>query len=158
MEKILFLNKVPLFEGMTSEQLRIISQICVEEEFLQGETIIEQGDLGDKMYIIVDGDVDIFKENEEGKQVYITTVKGGEGGIFGEMATITDHTRNATVKANTDVRTLAIPKDEFREIIREYPELSFEIFRVLVKKQDDTNRLVEMYIQQGVMTDQQKSG
>lgn len=147
MEKILFLNKVSIFEGMTSEQLRIISQICVEEEFLRSENIVEQGDLGDKMYIIVEGIVDIYKENEDGSEAKIATLE--KNSIVGEMATITDQTRNATARAYTDVKTLAIPRDEFRELIREYPELSFEIFRVLVKRFNDTNKLVEMYIKQG---------
>ncbi len=150
MEKILFLNKVPIFEGMTSEQLRIISQICAEEEFLDGENIAEQGDWGDRMYIIIEGSVDILKEGEDGTETHVATT--GRNEIVGEMATITETTRTATIRANKDVKTLSIPKEPFRELIREYPDLSFEIFRVLTKRLNDTSALIEQYIQQGKIT------
>lgn len=142
MEKILFLKRVEIFEGMTSEQLRIISSICTEEEFFENEIIFEQGDIGDKMYIIISGEIEIFLEEDNEK----ITLANLDKGVTGEFSTLTDRTRNASGRAASDLKVLTIEKEEFRQLIREYPELAFEIFKVLIRKIDKTNAQIRSFI------------
>ena len=142
MEKILFLKRQEMFEGMTSEQLRIISSICTEEDYLEGEIIFEEGDIGDRMYIVVSGVIEIYKETDTGEKIHLANVDK----IAGEFSTLTDQTRTASGKAATDLKVLTIEKEEFRQLIREYPELAFEIFKVLIKKITDTNAQIQAFI------------
>ncbi len=146
MEKILFLLHVSTFQSMSSDQLRVISSICTEEEYEKNAMVFHQGDPGDKMYIIISGKIAILDEST-GEEILI--VELGENTVLGEMATITDSLRSAGSKALTPIRLLAIEKEKFQEIIREYPELSFEIFKELSRKirksNDDFQELKRQY-------------
>ncbi|XP_056017182.1 cAMP-dependent protein kinase regulatory subunit isoform X4 [Ostrea edulis] len=75
-----------------------------------GEIIIQQGDEGDNFYVIDQGEVDIFVNDE-----HVTTI--GEGGSFGELALIYGTPRAATVKAKGDVKLWGIDRDSYRRIL-----------------------------------------
>lgn len=75
-----------------------------------GDVIIQQGDEGDNFYIIDQGEVDIFLNNE-----YSSTI--GEGGSFGELALIYGTPRAATVKAKNEVKLWGIDRDSYRRIL-----------------------------------------
>lgn len=77
---------------------------------LPGEPIIQQGDEGDNFYVIDQGEVEIYVNNE-----LVTTI--GEGGSFGELALIYGTPRAATVKAKTDVKLWGIDRDSYRRIL-----------------------------------------
>ncbi|XP_014787610.1 cAMP-dependent protein kinase regulatory subunit isoform X1 [Octopus bimaculoides] len=75
-----------------------------------GEVIIQQGDDGDNFYVIDQGEVDVYVNNE-----HVTTI--GEGGSFGELALIYGIPRAATVKAKNDVKLWGIDRDSYRRIL-----------------------------------------
>ncbi|XP_013412217.1 cAMP-dependent protein kinase regulatory subunit isoform X5 [Lingula anatina] len=75
-----------------------------------GEVIIQQGDEGDNFYVIDQGEVDIYVNNE-----HVTNI--GEGGSFGELALIYGTPRAATVKAKTDVKLWGIDRQTYRRIL-----------------------------------------
>ncbi|KAK7112360.1 cAMP-dependent protein kinase regulatory subunit isoform X2 [Littorina saxatilis] len=75
-----------------------------------GEVIIQQGDEGDNFYVLDQGEVDVYVNNE-----HVTTI--GEGGSFGELALIYGTPRAATVKAKTDVKLWGIDRDSYRRIL-----------------------------------------
>ncbi|ESO83453.1 hypothetical protein LOTGIDRAFT_133402 [Lottia gigantea] len=75
-----------------------------------GEVIIQQGDEGDNFYVIDQGDVDIYVNND-----HVSTI--GEGASFGELALIYGTPRAATVKAKNDVKLWGIDRDSYRRIL-----------------------------------------
>lgn len=75
-----------------------------------GEIIIQQGDEGDNFYVIDQGEVDIYVNNE-----FMITI--GEAGSFGELALIYGTPRAATVKAKSDVKLWGIDRDSYRRIL-----------------------------------------
>ncbi|XP_076447475.1 cAMP-dependent protein kinase regulatory subunit isoform X1 [Babylonia areolata] len=75
-----------------------------------GEVIIQQGDEGDNFYVIDQGEVDVYVNND-----HVTTI--GEGGSFGELALIYGTPRAATVKAKNDVKLWGIDRDSYRRIL-----------------------------------------
>lgn len=75
-----------------------------------GESIINQGDEGDNFYVIDEGDVDVYVNNN-----LVTSI--AESGAFGELALIYGTPRAATVKAKTDVKLWAIDRDTYRRIL-----------------------------------------
>nr|CAB3265158.1 cAMP-dependent protein kinase type I-beta regulatory subunit [Phallusia mammillata] len=77
---------------------------------IAGECIIKQGDDGDNFYIIDQGEVDIYVNNN-----YISTL--GEGASFGELALIYGTPRAADVRAKTDLKLWAIDRDSYRRIL-----------------------------------------
>ncbi|PIO13670.1 hypothetical protein AB205_0063620 [Aquarana catesbeiana] len=78
--------------------------------YIAGETVIQQGDEGDNFYVIDQGEMDVYVNNE-----WMTSI--GEGGSFGELALIYGTPRAATVKAKTNVKLWGIDRDSYRRIL-----------------------------------------
>ena len=129
MERILFLRRVPLFADLPPSDLKRVASIANESLFQDGETIVEQGESGEEMFIIVSGEVGVILQDEGGEQIEV--VRRQEGEYVGEMSILSDEPRMATLKAIGEVRTLCIGQKAFQEILRERPETSLAVMRVL---------------------------
>ncbi len=140
MDKILFLKRTTAFSGMSHEQLQIMSSITTEEEYAPGEIIFYENEPGDAMYIIISGEIQII-EGIDSNRVILATMEKGD--LLGELAVLDDEFRSASAKAVDDVLLLSIKKEEFRELIREYPDLSFEIFKVLNQRIRNVNEKLQ---------------
>jgi F420-non-reducing hydrogenase small subunit len=99
--------------------------------FKAGETIFQQGALGDIMYIIVEGEVEISQRSDSDRYI-LARLRPGE--FFGEMAIITTQPRTATAAAisTKDTLLLPIPREEFFNRIKAEPELGLYILQVLI--------------------------
>ncbi len=105
-------------------QLRMSpSQGIARLHFEEGETIFHEGDIGDYLYIIVEGEVEVIKED---KAKPVATL--GKGEFFGEMALLNQKTRNATIRCIAPTDVLALKKADFGVLITNFQELrsSFE--------------------------------
>ncbi len=132
MERVMFLRKVPLFADLPPADLKPIALIAQEHIFADRETIADQGDPGDAMHIIVSGEVSIVvKEPEEGAR---TITLRSAGDVIGEMAVITSQPRIAALVAKGPVRLLTIGQRQFESILRERPETSLAVMRVLCQR------------------------
>jgi CRP-like cAMP-binding protein len=96
-----------------------------------GEIIVRQGDLGDCMYVIQDGDVEVLKE-ENGTQTVVDTMHTGD--IFGEMAIIDKTVRSSTVRASSPVRIMTIDKKTFVRRVQEDPSLALTVLKVMSQR------------------------
>jgi CRP-like cAMP-binding protein len=83
------------------------------QHFEPGDTVFHEGDLGDSVYVIERGECEVIKE-EAGVQHAVATLQAGN--YFGEMALLSDLTRNATVRARTALDVLLIPKGDLNRL------------------------------------------
>ena len=74
------------------------------EHFHSGEAVFEQGDFGDKLYVVVKGEADVQRDGQS-----LATLKNGD--VFGEMALISDHPRSAAVMAKTPLDLISISRE-----------------------------------------------
>jgi len=81
------------------------------QHFEPGDFVFLQGELGDCVYVIERGECEVFRE-QDGKVEHLAILHADD--YFGEMAVLTDSTRNATVLARTPMDVLLIPKSEFQ--------------------------------------------
>lgn len=100
------------------------------QHFEPGDVIFHQGDLGDNVYVIEKGECDVIKENN-GSKTTLATLHAGD--YFGEMALLSDKTRNATIQARTAMEVLLIPKGDFDTLRRSVPAFG-EVFDELARK------------------------
>jgi CRP/FNR family cyclic AMP-dependent transcriptional regulator len=106
------------------------------KEYGDGRVIVRQGEIGDCMYEILDGRVEVIHESE-GKEVRLAEL--GRGDFFGEMALFDHEVRSATVRALGPVRALTIDKRTLLRRITEDPSLAFRILEKMSHRIRDLN-------------------
>jgi NADH dehydrogenase len=109
-----------------SVQLKLSSSAGItQEHFEPGQDIFRQGDVGDRIYIILSGQADVV-QTRDGNEVFCTRLEAGE--FFGEMAILNGSVRSSTVRCKTAMDALSLPKREFGLLTANLPQLksSFE--------------------------------
>jgi HEAT repeat protein len=129
MERLLVLRQVPLLAGLSLDQLEAIGKLLKEVSFLAGEVICREGDLGSELYVLVDGEVNYYRNYKEAGEVLLNSDRPVAS--FGEMAIIGDAPRSATVVAVQDSTLLTLEGDRLKELILDVPDLAFPLFQVL---------------------------
>ncbi len=132
LERVLFLRKVPLFTDLPPQDLKPIAAIATEHSYADADTIAEQGAPGHEMHIIVSGYVMVILREPNGHQEVIAVRSEGE--VIGEMAVITSAPRMASLAAKGPVRLLTIGRRDFEALLRERPETSLALMRVLCQR------------------------
>ena len=128
-EKILFLKSINLFEKLPGAELAHVSRISEEVSFRKGEMLMQEGEMGDALYLIVDGEVEIIlKKNNK------VLAQLGKGEPIGEMGILDSAPRSASVIALTDVETLKIEQEAFDELMTDRLEIAQGVIRVLIKR------------------------
>lgn len=107
------------------------SQGLTREHFEPGEDVFRQGDLGDRVYIIVAGEVDVVRATD-GKESVVAHLGAGE--TFGEMALVREMKRNATIRCTKSLDVLALPKAEFSALSENLPDLRASFERITEKR------------------------
>ncbi|HET6468759.1 MAG TPA: cyclic nucleotide-binding domain-containing protein, partial [Geminicoccaceae bacterium] len=123
MGRLLFLRTVPLFEGMSLDDLIALDEALLVETYLAGEPVIGEGETGDKLYLIHEGEVRVTAAGRE-------LARLGPSEHFGEMAMLDYRPRSATVTALTDCTLLTLRRDRFRSLVAERPDVLLHICRV----------------------------
>ena len=96
-----------------------------------GECIVREGDEGDSMYVVLQGRVEVLRE--EGGQPFVLS-ELGPGDFFGEMALFSREKRSATVRAKGEARMLTIDKRGFLKSVHEDPSMAFRILHKLSER------------------------
>jgi CRP-like cAMP-binding protein len=125
------LREVELFKGLKPEALRRIARVATEENHARGTKVFQHGDVGDKLYLILEGKVRISRDlpglGEEALAIL------GPGQIFGEMALLDESPRSADARAHERCRVLTIPKDGFDDLLFMDKELAYEVLWTMVR-------------------------
>ena len=100
------------------------------QHFEPGDIIFEQGDLGDSVYVIEEGECEVLCKRK-GQRELLASLSSGE--CFGEMALLSDRTRNATIRARTAMNVLIIPKGDFDKLRQSVP-LFGDVFSELAQR------------------------
>jgi Cyclic nucleotide-binding domain len=132
MERVVFLRKVPLFAELSPSDLESVAEIATENVFPDGEVIARQGDAGDEVFIVVDGQIRILVGRGDAEPIEVARRVAGE--YVGEMAAISREPRMGTLVCRGEVRALAIDRARLERILRERPEASLAMMRVLCSR------------------------
>ena len=122
------ISNIPLFEGLTPLALKRVICCLKQEFFSPGELIINRGGIGDKMFIISNGIVEVLND----KQEVINTLKSGQ--FFGEIALMMNIEREANVQAKSYCDIYTFDKKDFIELTVKYPRLEKNIGRLTIKR------------------------
>jgi cAMP-dependent protein kinase regulator len=131
------LRSTPLLSGLDGEQLEALVEKIELVTLDPGEVLFREGDTGDSLFIISEGEVAVVSEGPPRAELSRLL----PGSFFGEVALITETPRSATIAAVTRTELLAIDRDVVRALVAEHPDTLRVILRFI------RNRLVEKVIQ-----------
>jgi cAMP-dependent protein kinase regulator len=130
------IQRMPLFEEFGAGEMATVASKFQLERYLDGERIIEQGDFGDKFYIIQDGMAEVLikgEYEEEEEEEKIRTLRPGE--YFGEIALLQNIPRTASVQATGPLIIFSLAKADFLDALGGHP------FAKLKLQQESTRRI-----------------
>jgi len=119
------LKKVPIFQDLGRREFNKIESILHRRNWNADEGIINEGDPGVGMYIIVAGEVRITQVGEDGVQQQLATLTGGD--FFGEQALLDESPRTASAYANETCRIIGFFRTDLLELIESNPRLGLKI-------------------------------
>jgi len=109
-------------------QLRIFPPDAIRHEhFHAGEEVFAAGDFGNKLYVVLDGEAEICRE-----QALIATL--GREAVFGEVALISDSPRTATVRARTALDVLSVSRPAFKKLVAHLPGTKRALVEIMRKR------------------------
>jgi CRP-like cAMP-binding protein len=126
-DRIAFLQNVPLFAGMSSQELLHVGEIVKEVNFPANTTIIREDDIGDYMFILIDGEVLIHRGSAQ-------VGKLGSKDFFGEMSILDRGPRSASVTTLSNCQLLRIDERDFWQILVVHNTLAVSLVRILAQR------------------------
>ncbi|RMF93201.1 MAG: Crp/Fnr family transcriptional regulator [Candidatus Schekmanbacteria bacterium] len=140
-EEKALLKKIPLFEDLDEDAMKKVISIARKKIFRKNEIIFEDGDEAESFYIILSGQVKIYKLSNDGKEQILHIIEKGES--FGEAALFSGGNYPAYAEAIEDSMLISIPKDQFLSILKNTPELSLKMLASLSRYLIQFNRMIE---------------
>ncbi len=133
------LRALSLFREASDELLSSTTAQFATESFDAGEILFNEGDPGDKFYIVAQGKIEIFTSNRYGKKIFLDM--WGGGGYFGEIALLEQKPRTASAQALTPCVCLTLNREQFLGILAKDPEVQTK-FQELVKQRSQHKEML----------------
>jgi len=121
------LRSVPLFADLSDESLNLVAEHVAEFEARRGHLLAQPGQPGAGLFILLDGSVRV--------ELPSRTVELGPGEFFGELALLDEaaiHT--GRVVSHTDIRCLALARDDFERLLKSEPTAAITMLKVLARR------------------------
>jgi CRP-like cAMP-binding protein len=135
-DEVAVLRRIPLFAHIDPVKLKLLAFTSERIAFEAGQTLFVQGAEGDAAYVIIEGRAEVLVDTASGP-VQLAVME--RTAIVGEVAILCDVPRTATLRALTHLDTLRIAKQQFLDLVVEFPELAVEIMKTLALRLVRTN-------------------
>ena len=144
-QRLRSMREVELFRDIDPAELQIIAEKMQEQSFENREVVFREGDPGDRLFILLQGTMHVYVTR---KSKVITYNRLQPGECFGEMALIENVPRSATVQADAPSMCLTLSRQEFLELLKNYPLVVLRLMQVLVPRLRSTNIQLQHYASQ----------
>jgi CRP/FNR family cyclic AMP-dependent transcriptional regulator len=139
-DTIFLLRSIPLFDGLSDEDLSALSQSLVRRGFPAGAVVFDMGDSGSAMYLVESGDVNIHLPGDASRRVSLKDLASGE--YFGELALFDHMPRSASALATTDTMLLELSRETLEAYLERRPRAAMAILRTMGQRLRETNTLL----------------
>lgn len=125
------LRQISLLAGLSRPQLEAVRKRLMAARYRAGEVVFQQNDAPDGLYLIERGQVQIEKASAQ--EVALVAVLG-DGDVFGEGALLLEGPRSSTARAVTDLDAWVLRREDFEDLMMQYPVLALNLSRVLEER------------------------
>jgi CRP/FNR family transcriptional regulator, cyclic AMP receptor protein len=134
------LASVPLFKRLTSEELQQLAEEVDQVQYSADETIFNERDTGDALYVVETGSVRIWVLDEDVKPVTLAELRPGE--FFGELAVLDRGPRSTNATAIEETVLHRLSSDDFQKFLMSHPDVAIDIICEIGARMRQTNALV----------------
>jgi len=126
------LRRIELFSTLSDEEIDHLAASLTYAQFARGDVMTRQGAVAHWLYVLINGEADVWFETEGQPRRLLTTLPTGR--VFGEMGLMAGEPRRATVSARTDAECYRIDKKNFEHIMQSRPEMAEEFAHILMER------------------------
>ena len=126
------IKNISIFADLMENDIKKLITHSEKRKYPRGSIILYQGDIGQGIYLILKGQVNVILTNEDGKEIILSTLK--KSNYFGEMSIFDQEKRSATVVAKSNTEFLVISHEVLRNLIKEKPEIAFNILAEMSRR------------------------
>jgi CRP/FNR family transcriptional regulator len=141
MNKQDILNNTPMFNGMSQDKLAAIGKRLFEKSLDRDDVILNEGTTSDALYFVVEGVVKISKTSSEGKEQILKLMRPGD--FFNDVPVLDNGAAPANAQAMSHVLLYGISKYDLEIMLKQYPEISVNMLRMMAKRTRYLISLVE---------------
>jgi CRP/FNR family transcriptional regulator, cyclic AMP receptor protein len=123
------LAKVPIFSGLTENELAFLAQHAVPRHYSAGETVFGEGEPCSGLYVVESGQVRIFKSSASGREQVLSI--DGPGSSIAELPVFDGGSYPASVAAIGDATLLFVSKQDFQALCLAHPQVALKVLRVV---------------------------
>ena len=132
-----YLQRVPLFQGMTDENMDKVMELIETVEYPKHRVVVETGDVGDSMFVILAGSLEVYHVDPPGKKIVFAILRAGD--YFGEMSLIDGKGRSAAIATLEPSMLLRLGKSDFDLLIDRSPEFRHHLLMGLCQRLRQAN-------------------
>jgi CRP/FNR family transcriptional regulator, cyclic AMP receptor protein len=141
-------RRVALFADLDPAQLAALSRVASVRQFAAGAPILREADPGDHFFALLRGEVKVFVDSPDGREVVLTHLQSGD--FFGEMALLEGVSRSASVTAMSETELVALARDDFFAVLAGDFALTRKILQTLSARLRRSNEVIESLALQDV--------
>ncbi|MCO5044400.1 MAG: DUF1003 domain-containing protein [Verrucomicrobia bacterium] len=130
------LKNIPLFATLPEEDATRLAKVMQAQSFEANHTIFWMGDKGTDFFIIQAGTVELFLQDEGGKETHLAEL--GPGDCFGELSLLDGAPRTATCRALSSLSVLTLARDAFLNFLKAHPDAAIHLLETLGRRQRET--------------------
>lgn len=125
------LKQVMIFRDLDDTELAQVAEVCKEEQFVSGEYIFHEGESGNRLYLIVSGEVRISRDVPGSGEEALAVLKAGA--LFGEMAVFDRSERSTHAISNGGTKVLTISRPDFEMLLDFNREMAYKVLWAVVR-------------------------
>ena len=134
------LARAGIFQGVDPAAIEVLTESLERVEFPRGTVIFNEGEPGDRLYIVSTGKVKIGRRSPDGRENLLSIF--GPSDMFGELSIFDPGPRTSTATTVTDVRAYTMDRVALRDWIGKRPEIAEQLLRVVARRLRRTNNLL----------------
>jgi len=137
----MFFRGIPLFAGLSESDHGLLLQVAVRKTYARQTLIVQDGDPGERFYLLRKGRAKVFLGNEDGREVILSIL--GPGDFFGELALIDDEPCSASVMTLEESEFVSIGKNEFQKVMAGSATMAFNMLKAVSRRLRDADQQIE---------------
>ncbi len=142
------LTAVPFFQLLDEKERAALAERVDTVGHPAGKTLFSYGDPGDSLYIVREGEVELFFKNDTGERIVLETARAGD--FFGEISLLDGGARMASALVTKDLQAVVVDRGDLEALLRTHPAAAMELLTATGRRLRETNRLLRHTVSRNI--------